>query len=261
MANGFLLRSHGFTSAAFSTPAAGTSAAFVANDFMGMVLRANSNTAPAAALLDFGFVRPVDTVAVLEAVCRTSAALGISVAVGNDPTFASFIEQIDLTPAATETPTLSGRGVGVGFFSTTHFCRYALVQVRSDNTFAPEFARAVIGTRLQPGRNFSFGVGRGVNDLGTVEFAPRGAFLRRNAARRRTLGLSWQYLTEIEAEQQALPLLEAVGTTEALFACLDPDPDPSRIRRCYFGPLQGNPALSWRGRDRWEKRLQIVSLI
>lgn len=259
MANGFLLLGYDATATDFSTMAAGTSGAFALNDFMGMVARSAAAAFPAAVRLDLGQQRLMDTVAVLEAFCRNTAG-GITVTIGNDPTFATFSQQVDVTPPTSEFRAQSGLQHAVAQF-TPELVRYVLVQVRGDGVFLPQFARAVAGLRCQPGRNFSFGVARGVNDLGSVEFAPRGAFLRRNAAKRRTLGLTWQYVTEAEAEGFGIPLVEQAGTTRCVLAVIDPDPDLERTRRIYFGPLQGNPALNWRGRDRWEKRIQLVSLV
>lgn len=260
MANGFLLRSYSFTTSDFSTPAAGTSGAFVANDFMGMVMRSASAGTAAAVRLDFGFARQIDTAAVLECFCRNTAG-GVTVAIGNDVTFATFVEQIDITPPGSEYRAASGLQHAFGFFTTATPCRYALVQVNGDGVFLPQFARALVGTRLQPARNFSFGVTRGARDLGEVEFSPRGATLRRRARKLRTLGLSWSFLTQVEAEGFSIPLVEGVGETEFILASLNPAADVERSRRLYFGPLEGNSQLTWRAHDLWEKRLQITSVI
>jgi hypothetical protein len=260
MSNGFLLRSYSFTTADFSTPAAGTSGAFVANDFMGMVMRSASAANPAAVRLDLGFARAIDTVAVLECFARTSSG-GVSITIGNDSTFATFVESVDATPPGGEYLAASFLRHAVGYFTTATPCRYVLVQVNGDGVFLPQFARALVGTRLQPARNFSFGVARGARDLGEVEFSPRGAMLRRRGRKLRTLGLSWGFLTQVEAEGFSIPLFEGAGETEFILACLNPDADVERNRRLYYGPLEGNLSLTWRAHDLWEKRLQMVSVI
>lgn len=261
MGKGLILRSRPFTVTALTLLQAGAPAANAANDFAGMVARAATPGIALRLRIDLGPTPPpIDTFAALNVV-GAADTVGAILQGGNDPTFASWDVQAVVDPSATELATAQGRYQILHLFSTPQTWRYWLLSLTPLGGLQMEVARLLIGSRFQPGRNFSFGVGRGVSDLGGVEFAPRGAFLRRNAARRRTLGLAWQYLTELEAEQQGLPLLEAVGTTECVLVSLDPDPDPERSRRIYFGPLQGSLGLSWRARDRWEKRLQLVSLI
>ena len=72
-------------------------------------------------------------------------------------------------------------------------------------------SRVVIGKRVQPGRNFSYGAGFGVKDLGSVDFSRRGVLLRSRGAKLRTGSLTFSNLKKDEAEQVFKPLLEYLG--------------------------------------------------
>ena len=256
--NGFLLRSLSFTPYAVGSGfAAANPVGNCVNDFMGMVTRADVADTTIQIGADFGAPVLLDSFAALNVV-----GLSVTLFASTASDFATTPFSADLTAANTDTPTAQGRRHALwAVDSLVGPYRYWMFRLQGSPGVKAEVARLLFGQKLQPGRNFSFGAARGVNDLGSTDFAPRGAFLRRKAAKRRHLGLSWGYLTEIEAEQAALPLLEAVGNTEPLLAVLDPAADAERSRRLYYGPLQGNLALNWRGRDRWEKRIQMVSLV
>lgn len=260
MANGFLLRSLPFVVVGHSAEDIGTDADNVTNDFMGMIAR---SPAPGTAMYvrcDFGAAHFVDTVAVLN-VFGASVGGSVSATIGNDATFSSYVEHLDITPEAAWIPSSNNFQQALGFFATATPCRYLLVQANVPTTFKPQMSRILLGKRYQPERNFSFGMARGVRDLGENEFAPRGGRLRRRAKKLRTLGLSWSFLTQAEAEGFALPLLEEVGNTDDVLACINPDADPERTRRLYYGPLEGNLGMSWRVANAWEKKLQIASVI
>lgn len=257
MANGFLLRSLPFTSASMFPLEAGTDGAFVANDFMGMVARAANSSTHMVLRADLGAPVLIDTFVALNAVCDGEVELQAS-AVDD---FAVIGLSLNITPTHGEVASKLGRlhpayiGAAVGPF------RYWRVIVYPYGGRVPEIARLLLGGRYQPARNFSFGVSRGAEDLGEVEHSPRGATFRRRARKLRTLGLSWQMLTQAEAEGFSLPLLEEVGNTEFLLACLDPAPHAQRSRRMYFGNLKGDLSLNWRAHDLFEKRLQMQSVI
>lgn len=261
MANGFLLHSLPFAATDFSTPEMGTSSVFLANDFMGMVYRNSDSISSLGARLDLGTAKVVDTIALLR-VITLGAAASVVVFAGDDPTFATYGFSADISPAAGELAMAGGYYNLVGAFSPVGPYRYWYVQVWGQaGVITAELARVVIGNRVQPSRNFSFGVARGVEDLGEVDHSPRGATLRRRARKLRALGLSWQFISQAEAEGFALPLLEEVGNTEYLLACLDPAAHVQRTRRMYFGNLKGDLSLTWRAHDLFEKRLQMQSVI
>ena len=259
MAKGFLLRSLSYTAVEYWASAPGTSAAYVANDFMGMVYAGAVADAPIGVRLDFGAPVIADTVGVLGVLCSATAG-AVMVFAGNDPTMATNSFSADLSPVGEVRDGKGLHNIAAPIGAVGPY-RYWLVRVAGPAGVAPMMARVLIGARYQPATNFSWGVGRGVNDLGEVSHSPRGATLRRRARKLRTLGLSWQFLTEAEAEGQALPLLEEVGNTEYVLACLNPDAHPQRSRRMYYGPLQGDLSLTWRAYDMFDKRLQIESVI
>lgn len=261
MANGFLLRSLPFTAAAFQPMAAGAGAENLQNDFMGMVARSSAVNQLWQARLDLGTAQAIDTIAGVNVVAGSSASAW-TVSGSNDATFAtSGYNSGSMALPADELGNGAARRNLMHLIPTAQTFRYWLITVSAAAGVQTEVARALVGTRVQPGRNFGFGVSRGVEDLGDVEFAPGGAILRRRARRLRTLGLSWGFVTQAEAEAAALPFLETVGTTEFVLASLDPDPNPQRSRRVYYGPLQGNPDIIWRAPNVFEKRLQLKSVI
>lgn len=261
MANGFLLRSLPFDAAALTSLQAGAPAENVQNDFMGMVARAASPGIAIGIRADLGAnPPPIDTFAALGLIGAADTT-GAILQGGSDPTFASWSVEVTMTPAATERATAAGRHHGLHLFATPQTWRYWYLRITTSVSLQLEIARLLLGTRVQPGRNFSFGVARGVRDLGEVSFSSRGAVLRRSGRRLRTLDLSWDFLTKAEAEGASLPLLESVGGTGFVLACLDPAADPERSRRLYYGPLAGNSAVTWRAADLWQKRLQMQSVI
>jgi hypothetical protein len=263
VSNGFLLRSLPFTASEFQPMAAGAGAVNLQNDFIGMVARSSAANQVWQARLDLGTASPpaIDTVAAVN-VFAGSSLTAWSAQGSNDATFAAIgYNSGSLALPADELGNGASRRNLMHLIPSAQTFRYWLITISAAAGVQTEVARALVGTRVQPGRNFGFGVSRGVEDLGDVEFAPGGAMLRRRARKLRTLGLSWGFVTQAEAEAASLPFLELVGSTEFVLASLDPDPHPQRSRRVYYGPLQGNPDLIWRAQNVFEKRLQLRSVI
>ncbi len=261
MANGFLLRSYGFTATSPTTLEAGTDAAFTANDYMGMVARGATSGVDVDIRIDLGYAAYVDTIAVLNSNCGSGASAWL---IAGSATNNFGAPDFSYSPGMSAGEGSSSRGFRHPMYllPTPQTCRYWLIRIAGAGGVKPELARIVIGQRYQWAKNFGFDVSRGARDLGDVSFSPRGAMLRRRGRILRTLGLSWGFVNQSEAEAIALPfLLESVGNYEFLLACLDPVADLERSRRLYFGPLEGNLALTWRAQNIFEKRLQMVSVI
>lgn len=121
-------------------------------------------------------------------------------------------------------------------------------------------SRLVVGKAIELERNFSFGAGFGVKDLGSLEFSRRGVLLRNRGAKLRTTSLSFTSVRKDEVEQLTKPLLERIGNTECVALVTDPAPDAQRQNRCYFGPLVGDLSQTWRRAGAWETKINMVSI-
>ena len=258
MANGFLLRSLDFAAGTPLGAAAGTSAAFLQNDFMGMLLRAGVGD-PLVIDVDLGSAQPVDTIAVLGV--NRSEVPGWYLLAG--PTLASgaVLDTGSQADAGKLTNIRSARRTVLWVNSTPVTARWWRIVIPAVSGFSLEASRVLIGQRIQFARNFSFGLQRGVEDLGEFEFSPRGAQLRRRARVLRTLGLSWSFLETQEAELLAARLMEQLGNTEMVGVSMNPEDSVYQSERFFYGPLEGNISLTWRNHNMWEKRLQMKSVI
>lgn len=260
MANGFLMRSVAFTPSPPGGLAAGTSALYIANDYMGMVMRGGSANSNVGCVIDLGAAVSIDTIVLLNVV-QGAGALAVQLFGSNDSSFATYGYNANIPLDAAEVLSSTGRRQVLHLLASAVSYRYWLLRLPAQAGVTGEIARCLIGTRSPYARNFSYGVQRGAEDLGDIEHSPRGATLRRRGRKLRTLGLAWQFVSQAEAEGFALPLLEEVGNTEYVLACLNPDADPQRSRRMYYGNLTGDLGLTWRNHDGWEKRLQMQSVI
>lgn len=257
--NGFLLRSLPFTVSASGTGsiAPGSARANVGNDYMGMVARAIVSDS-LMLIMDLGGAFPIDTIALLNAHIP-SGATAWHIYRSDDATTWTGLTSPGMS--GDELATGQGKRHPLHLFPAPVSARYWRVIINAQSGFQPEIARVLIGRRTQYTRNFDFGLQRGARDLGEGEYGVHGAMLRRRGRILRTLGLSWGAVSKEEAEARALPFFEAAGNTESVFACIDPAAHAERSRRCYFGTLEGNAAMTWRAHDMWEKRLQMVSVI
>lgn len=123
-----------------------------------------------------------------------------------------------------------------------------------------QIGRVAIGKRLTLDRNFAFGAGFGLRDLGAVDFSSGGGLLRRRAPKLRTVGLTFANAYRDEVEAKVQPLIERAGGQEAIALCVDPEPHPMRSRRCYFGPITGDLGTVQRSAQAWEWRAALIDL-
>jgi hypothetical protein len=258
MSNGFLCNSDLFTATAGGGVVSGTSAAFLSNDFMGMVLRFSAGT-PFFATIDFGAANAIDTFALLNTNLPVGAAWYLQGSSASD--FSSGYDSGPIADGGEISNVRTGRRHLLLTLPTQQSFRYWRVVINGVTGVQLEAARLIIGRRTLYARNFEFGAQRGVRDLGEVEFGPAGALLRRAGRVLRTLGISFPMVTQQETEFIGLRLLETLGNTGFVFACLDDEASQFRSERMYFGPLEGNLAMTWRAHDTFEKRLQLVSVI
>lgn len=106
-------------------------------------------------------------------------------------------------------------------------------------------ARAVIGQRFRPTRNFDYGAVFGVRDTGTTDRSRRGALLRNRGVKFRTVGLPFNSLYRDEIEGVVNALLEKLGSTGPVALILDPDAHAQRQNRIWFGTFEGDLGSIW----------------
>ncbi|USI71611.1 hypothetical protein [Sphingomonas morindae] len=257
MANAWILPPLPFLSVAGYGTTAGDPAA-VAYDYAGVVWRSGGG---ATLLIDLGSDRALDTVALFGVDGDPASTVAVQLATaaqGNGFAAGAFYD----SPAQ---PLFAGAarlasGFGVSLWSTPAAVppvRY----VRLVFSAAVRVSRVVACQRIQLARNFGFGAGFGVKDLGSTDWSRRGVLLRQRGAKLRTCALTFSSVYRDEVERQVQPLLELVGVTEPVGLVTDPAADAMRERRCFFGPLSGGDiGTTWRNAQAYEWKAAMVSL-
>lgn len=244
MSNGFILAPLPIVSVTADTTAGSTAAANVTNDFVGVVWRSAAGTS-ARLDVDLGSDQVVDTIVLFGlAGAPADAELTVHLATEAQGAFtgARWTGAVQPLYAGAVMPVIGkGRALWLAPAASPPpaAVRYVRLGFDGPTNYAAEVSRVVIGKRFQPARNFVFGGGPGVRDLGALDYSPRGVLMRRRAAKLRTLGLTWANLYRDEFENGALPLMEAIGNTEMVAMVSDPDPHPQRQNRIYYGSLFG----------------------
>lgn len=265
-AKSFIVKPLPFTALFASNTAAGYSSANLSNDYMGVVWKTTTGGASQYFDVDLGADTPIDFVGLLG---MTGALTGwkMQVAVATAAQGSSFGTFVYLSPGtdsalAGADPLPSGRGVGILSFPSTVTGRYVRISISSIASAAVTVGRAIIGKRIIPEREFTYGAAFGVRDLGSFDISARGVPLwRRNKAKLRTLGISYGNAYKDEVEQVLLPLVGEIGNEMPVFVCTDGTADTQRQRRCYYGPLQGEIGAIWARANGFEFRVNMVSLI
>lgn len=263
MAKALILPPLAIAGAAASSTATGYSAAYVANDYAGVVWQSNGDASPWLRI-DLGADVSVDTVALFGLVgisagstLRIDAATAAQGSGFGAGAFVNVVAPGTIVLAGTAAMT-GGRGIGLFPFAPVT-CRYLLITFSSVAT-SIQVARAVVGRRFTPERNFAYGGGPGVRDLGSLDFNRRGVLNRVRGARMRTVQLTFSNLRRDEVEASVRPLLEALGSTEMLGLFTDPAPDTQRMNRAYFGPLVGDLSIIQRNALAFEAKVNVVSI-
>ncbi len=279
MANAFLLEPAPFVVAYDGFAAPGHPLDYAGNDYAGVIWR----TVPGdnfTVIVDFGRDILLDTILLFGVWGNvTSAAPTVRVALATEEQGPSFQQQnvsdgkgvgnhwLEPNPPAlfAGSSTRPDRGVTMWIAPAgvprPAFARYLylnFVGLNAGNQIA--MARLVAGARIELERNFSFGAGFGVKDLGSLEFSRRGVLLRNRGAKLRTTSLTFSNVRKDEVEALTKPLLERIGNTECIALVTDPSPHAQRQNRCYFGPLVGDLSQTWRRADAWEAKINMVSI-
>lgn len=265
-AKSFIVKPLPFTVIAGSNTAAGYDAANIGNDYMGVVWKTTTGSPYQYFDLDLGADSAMDFIALLGMTgALTSWQFQVLVATSaQGPTFGTYVYASGGTDPllAGSAPLPSGRGIGYFPFPSPVTGRYVRVFVLNISSAAVTVGRAIVGTRIIPAREFSFGAAFGVRDLGNFELSARGVPLwRRNKTKLRTLGISYGNAYKDEVEQVLLPLAGEIGNELPVFVCTDGTADTQRQRRCYYGPLQGDLGAVWARANGFEFRVNMVSLI
>lgn len=274
MANAWIIKPLAIAAATASTTALGA-ALNVNNDYAGVIWQsANGDTANI--LLDLGADTALNTIMAFGVQCAGAATVQVAVATAAQGTGFSG------------TNTSSGTGTN-NFWGATQAVlagsaipvngKYVMLWSAPSSAGPPaavryiklsfsglgagaavQLARVVAGQRIALTRNFAFGAGFGVRDLGSLDFSARGVLLRRRAAKLRTTALTFSNALKDEVEATVKPLLEQIGNTECVALVTDPDVNAQRMNRCYFGPLVGDLSVIWRNAAAWETKVNLVSL-
>lgn len=264
MASAWLLKPLAITSASASSTALGDPA-YVGNDFAGVVWRSAAG-ATATLTLDLGADVAVDTAMLFGLAGGFPATASVTVSLATAAQGAGFgagswtsAAQDLLAGAAMP---VSGKGVMVwsaaaGAPALSRYVRFSFAGLAGA---AVQVAIAVVGKRIQLERNFSFGAGFGVKDLGSLDFNRRGIMLRQRGAKLRTVALTFSNIRKDEVEATTKPLLEQLGNTELVAVLTDPAADAQRQNRAYLGPLVGDLSHVWRKATAWEAKINLVSV-
>lgn len=267
MSNALIVKPLDIASVTASGTASGYSASYVANDHMGIVWKSDVG-ASKTITLDMGADVSADTALLLGCDGATSGwTLKVEAnTAAHGSSFASPEWAGSTLPflAGAEMP-VSGRGIalwqapaGAGP-AASRYWRFTIAGMGAGGQAT--VARIVLGADLGLERNFSYGGGQGVRDLGGVEFSRRAAMLRRTGGKLRTLSITLNSIYQDELEASVLPLLERIGNSEMLAIVLDPAAHAMRQRRCYYGPLTGDLLAIRRTANGYTAGLNMVSLV
>jgi hypothetical protein len=230
---------------------------------MGVVWKSGTGSASQSLIINLGtgISAPIDTVLLFGCTGAQAAwTLTVDGLLDNETPIAGSTTGILPFLAGAAMPT---HGRGVGYWAGNAFNTLTKWRLTFGNLggAAVTIGRVALGSRLQLDRNFAFGAGMGVRDLGSMEFSPSAALLRRRAAKLRTLGLTFPSVYRDEVEAKVQPLVEACAGQEPIVLVTDPEPHAMRQRRCYFGPMIGELGTVWRSAAGHEWRANLIDLV
>jgi hypothetical protein len=257
--NGWALRPLPISAMTAGSTVAGYDPASVMNDYLGVVWRGSGTTPYLQA--DLGSAQAVD--AVLMFGC-TDATAGMTVQITGADNAA-----ITLNPVVAYTGTFlaganfptHGRGVGYAEFAAPITKRYWYMQFGSVPGGGFSVGRLVLGSRLLLARNFDFGAGFGLRDLGSADVSNRANLLRRRGPKLRTVGVTYSNIYKDEVIAKVQPLIEFNGATEPIVLVTDPAADADRQKRAYFGLMTGDLGTIQRNSVGFQWKAQLTDLV
>ncbi|MBP6031246.1 MAG: hypothetical protein KA533_07445 [Sphingobium sp.] len=269
MSNATILKPKPMTVLSGTNTLSGYAAANAANDYMGVVWKAQSaGSALQWIIVDMGADVAVDTVVLLGLTGALSTwtlridaatqAQGSGFGAGTFHQYAS----VPLLAGSAATSSARGRAYWEAPAGGPAAARYFRIVIDTlVNNTAITIARVVLGTRIRPTRNFDFGAVFGLRDTGLADFSRRGVLLRTRGMKLRSVGLSFNSLYRDEVESFIHPLIEKVGGTGPIALILDPDAHAQRQNRIWFGPLTGDLGTIWaRANAGFQWQANIVDL-
>lgn len=163
---------------------------------------------------------------------------------------------------AGSSPMTGGKGVSFWSVSTPITARYVDIVYEAGTGVTGKSVRAsrvVIGKKITLQRNFSYGGGPGVKDLGTMDFSRRGVIMRAIGKKLRILSLTFSNIRKDEVQASIRPMFERQGITGPVAIVTDPSVDADRQNRCYFGTFVGDLGVIQRNALAWEAKSNLVS--
>lgn len=257
--NGWAMRPLPFTPLSANS-ADGFEPEAAANDYMGVVWKGNGSP---YYTFDLGSAQDVDAILLFGCTGATSD-FRLRVMAASNSGMSSDLYDSGHLPflAGADFPT---HGRGVAWWTKEDGAlsrRYWSIQISSLlGDIQPVIARIAIGKRLDLDRNFGFGAGFGVRDLGAVDFGPHANLIRRHGAGLRTVGLTYPSLHKDEVEEKVQPLIELARGTRPIALVTDPEEHPLRQRRAYFGFMTGDLGTVWRTAAAWEWQASMIDLV
>jgi hypothetical protein len=235
----------------------------VANDYLGVVWRSISTASTKSLTVDLGASpSPVDAALFFGCTSVPAATLITVEAADNSGFTVNYFTSGPLTFIAGATFPVHGRGVGywesTGAVLTRRYWKFTF---DNGGVAVMTVGRLALGQKLQLARNFGFGGAWGVRDLGNVDFSPAGALLRRQAAKLRTIGLTFSSVYKDEVETKVQPLLQLVAGQHPIALVTDSAVSSLRQTRCWIGPLIGELGTVWRNAAACEWRANLVDLV
>lgn len=263
MSNAWVMRALPMPGLSAGSTATGYQASHMANDHAGVVWKSAGGAASVTITVDMG--SPVAVDAALFFGCTSAGgAWTLTVQSADDAAMTVNAATLANGIAFLAGAALPTHGRGVGYWSATaavtarRWWRFTIGNLASAQVTV---ARLVLGRKMTLERNFAFGGGWGVRDLGMVDFSPAGVRIRRRAAKLRMVGLTFPAVRKDEAEAKVQPLVELVAGQEPIVLVTDPDPHAHRQQRCWYGHLVGELGTVWRSAAAWEWRANLIDLI
>ncbi|WP_156679343.1 hypothetical protein [Sphingomonas profundi] len=260
---------------AVSAPTSAGAAAYLANDYRGMVWEVGGDLGGPtdggyfmSVDVDLGSDRTVDTMLLL-GLAGLIAGTQCYVFAATEAQGAAFTTNYwrspNLLPYASAEALVNGDGMFLWSAPDDGTpplpARYWRIAWITPARVSIRARRIVLGERIVLERNFSFGRAVGVRPFGATDFSARGVLLRRRAPTLRTTGLTFASTSRDEIEAKVLPLLERFNVTDPVALITDPAPHSMRTRRTFFGPLIGDLGAIQRNAAGWQWQANLVSLI
>lgn len=248
-----------------SNTAAGHEAAYVLNDYAGVVWKTDTGAASRTLTIDLGAsgAKACDSALFLGCTGATTSWT-ITVEAANSADFATnYWTDGAAVPflAGANMPT-HGRGAGLWLAATTPPSRrYWRFTFGSLSNAAVTVARLMLGVRIALEINFEFGGSFGIRDLGKLDFSPQAALLRRRGAKMRTLSIRFPTVRKDEVLAKVQPLVEMLGAQETFALVTDPASSADRQQACWGGWLMGDLGTIQRAAHGWVWPVGMLDMI